>query len=228
MAFVASDDVYINVFNYGEDRSFYAAGRNMMFNDNVVLAIDADHSGGQGLDWSEPLEDRIEYLGETQLYIGLASVLGGGPSVDFPIASYTWTGTIPWAALLPYAEGGGGVNGENPTIQVVEMYVTPWDHWEGWDRPDEIEVSDFTAGQIVGFGTMVFDYDYLSNAQEESDPWSRWIPQDIKTFLPFTDIFSLRADVFLDGLLLPADPTEPESAVESVTWGRIKAALEME
>ena len=38
------------------------------------------------------------------------------------------------------------------------------------------------------------------------------------------------ADYFLDGLLLPADPAEPgeNSAVESVSWGRIKAALPVE
>ena len=37
----------------------------------------------------------------------------------------------------------------------------------------------------------------------------------------------LQADVFLDGLLLSADAPE-DSAVESVSWGRIKASLEME
>ena len=42
------------------------------------------------------------------------------------------------------------------------------------------------------------------------------------------DIEKVRADFFLDGILLPAD-TEPEgTAVESVSWGRIKASLEME
>ena len=41
-------------------------------------------------------------------------------------------------------------------------------------------------------------------------------------------IIFVQADFFLDGILLPAN-TEPEgSAVESVSWGRIKASLELE
>ena len=39
----------------------------------------------------------------------------------------------------------------------------------------------------------------------------------------------MRADGYLDGLLLPPAADEPEdTAVESASWGRIKAALEME
>ena len=37
----------------------------------------------------------------------------------------------------------------------------------------------------------------------------------------FSDMYNFRADNFLDGLLLPAGGT----AVESVSWGRIKASL---
>ena len=38
-----------------------------------------------------------------------------------------------------------------------------------------------------------------------------------------------RADRFLDGILLPADPGGPEdTAVESVSWGRIKASREID
>ena len=46
------------------------------------------------------------------------------------------------------------------------------------------------------------------------------------------DVEDSVADNFLDGLLLPAGAAggaEPEgSAVESVSWGRIKASLELE
>ncbi len=41
-------------------------------------------------------------------------------------------------------------------------------------------------------------------------------------------IWALQADGYLDGLLLPPEGELEDSAVESVSWGRIKAALEME
>ena len=69
---------------------------------------------------------------------------------------------------------------------------------------------------------MVYDWD------ETTRSWEYFTA--IQTERPYTDMVDLRADVFLDGLLMPANPTDPAeaTAVESVTWGRIKAALEME
>ena len=53
----------------------------------------------------------------------------------------------------------GGVFGESPVISVIELYVTPFDDWEGWDRPDKIKVSRLSAGKVVGFGIIVYDHD---------------------------------------------------------------------
>ena len=83
--------------------------------------------------------------------------------------------------------------------------------------------------------------------------WGTLTPEAVQTEDPELDILShYRADVYLDGLLLPATAAEPiepaltsvgipgrnhmsgrhglpqDTAVESVSWGRIKAALEME
>ena len=63
---------------------------------------------------------------------------------------------------------------------------------------------------------------------EEVD-FSQCIPEAMKyDFINgvFYDIGDYRADYFLDGLLLPAHPGG--TAVESVSWGRIKASLEVE
>ena len=47
--------------------------------------------------------------------------------------------------------------------------------------------------------------------------------------LPALDMGFLRADRYIDGILLGPEPEGPgDSAVESVSWGRIKAALEVD
>ena len=54
--------------------------------------------------------------------------------------------------------------------------------------------------------------------------------RSLATCRPLLWHFDLQADGYLDGLLLPPAEAESgeDSAVESVSWGRIKASLEME
>ena len=110
-----------------------------------------------------------------------------------------------------------------PTISVIELYVTPFDQWGGgWDSAEDNEVSDLEAGKVIGFGIRVIDCDL----EEEGQLY--WIPEAMSDGKDADiAIDRLQADVFLDGLLLSADAPE-DSAVESVSWGRIKASLEME
>ena len=103
---------------------------------------------------------------------------------------------------------------------MIELYVTPYDRWEGWDSgPGETAFSDLEAGKGIGFAVMVYDWD------ETTGSWEYFTA--VRTDRPYTDMIDLRADAFLDGLLLPANPTDTAegTAVESVTWGRIKASL---
>ena len=83
--------------------------------------------------------------------------------------------------------------------------------------------SDLTAGQIIGFAIGVHDFD--------SPGWVILIPEAMQA-QPDSDgfdIMSLFADRFLDGLLLPGETGgSADSAVGSVSWGRIKAALEVD
>ena len=61
-----------------------------------------------------------------------------------------------------------------------------------------------------------------------------WTPEAMEPisedFSPAIQVIQHRADGFLDGILLFSDPAGPEngSAVEPVSWGRIKASLEMD
>ena len=221
VAFLASDDAYKNTHDWSN-----SSRELIVNNDSIQLMIDGDHSGGAGGVNETPLEEWVEIAGRTQRYEAIART-PTGPTLD-DAGTRVQSGEYAWTVFPPYGAGGGGVAGENPTIIVIELYVTPFDGWAGWQSPGEIAVSDLTAGQIVGFA--------ISIRERESPPdseWVDWVPEAMQSggFTPlevFRIFFHRRADGFLDGLLLSAGPAGPDgSAVESVSWGRIKAALEM-
>ena len=124
--------------------------------------------------------------------------------------------------------------GENPTVWVVEFYVTPFD-WlvlefpypdpdhadePGYvdpvaglePGPESSEASPLQTGRIIGFNVTVKDDDIVGTNEPDT--------QIIAYEYPFS------ADAFVDGLLVGSDGNIPgDTAVESVTWGRIKASL---
>ena len=216
VAFVASDDLYKNNHSYGVRRP------PMRAYDSISLAIDGDHSGGAGGNNNFSPEEWLDAKGGTQNYEAIARTVGGPILDDF--GTRVRSEKLAWNALPPYGEGGGGVAGENPTISVIELYVTPFDQWGGgWDSAENNEVSDLEAGKVIGFGIRVIDCDL------EEDGCLYWIPEAMSDGKDANiAIDGLQADVFLDGLLLSADAEPEDTAVESVSWGRIKAALEME
>ena len=185
-------------------------------NDGIALGVDGDHSGGPGYDFG--LDRLVEASGETQLY-EVISRTPVGPILD-DLRSRHWSEVFSWMTLPPYAEAGGRVAGETPVIWSIELYITPFDHrGQELTSPEGSVASDLSAGQIIGFAMGVFDGDGReSNAQLAPEAL---VDPDREVF---GDIANFRADYFLDGLLLPAGGT----AVESVSWGRIKASLEME
>ena len=228
LAFVASDDRYQNTHDYSSDDII---SRLMILGDNdaLTLGIDGDHSGGAGLPIrvTEYTGEEREIDGETQYYEAISRT--NGPNLNQP----RWISET-WKGQPPYADAGGGVAGEAPVIWVIELYVTPFDHGgEPWDSPEGSEVSDLAAGQFIGFAIGVQDFDHGSTMGAGEFDMTRWVPEAMKYdsfYGAFYDISDFRADYFLDGLLLPANAAGPveNSAVESVSWGRIKASLEME
>ena len=210
VAFVGSDDVYENTHDYDVETNF----RNVIWkHDSIGLIVDGDHSGGGGFTGDPTEEDVIEANGNAQLYSAISQT-PAGPNID---GGGRASGTPPgWIYLPPYADGGGGVFSEAPVISVIELYVTPFDSWEGWDYPGQMEVSQLAAGKVIGFGIIVYDHD--PGEQE----W--WTPGRMQ----WQRAWRRDADGLLDGLLLRPDlPGPGDSAVESVSWGRIKAALEV-
>ena len=97
--------------------------------------------------------------------------------------------------------------------------------WLAWhDDPDRLYVAFVSSDDEY---SNSHDYDGKSRLLEH-DSIALAIDGDHRGGHGGVDISA--ADVFLDGLLMPANPTDPAeaTAVESVTWGRIKAALEVE
>ncbi len=215
VAVVASDDEYINTHDYS------SSGQDVMnSHDSITLVIDGDHGGGPGCEGGCSLEQGVEIRESNQRYDAIART-ASGPTLDdrFP---RQLAGKLAWTALPPYGEGGGGVAGETPVISVIELYVTPFDRL----LYDDIEgslASHLAAGQIIGFAIVVHDRD--------SNGGGNWVPEAMFPGSPpaMVRIFSVRADMFIDGMLLPAEMDGPgDSAVESVSWGRIKDSLEID
>ena len=214
-AFIIADDDYRNQHDYG------AKGDGDMFwFDSVTLHLDADHSGGPGRGLSITDEERMQLYGRTQRYSAIARTVRG-PLLDNGIRAAPGTGVwgIPdsWKVYPPYGDAGGQVAGENPAVSVIELYVTPYDWWDAWDDMDQTGFSELAAHQVIGFATEVIekDDDFITSGHS-------WYPLDIHEQGNWIDLTRNNASVYADGLLLPAQ----ETAVESDTWGRIKASLE--
>ena len=233
LAFVGSDDVYKNTQDYNVDW-FPSTKDDFVWgmNDCLALAIDADHSGGEGLPKGEsPSENLLRASGETQYYEAIARAIGG-PTLDDEWTRIG-TGTFAWTVLPPYGAAGGAVVGEAPVISVIELYVTPFDRMgETWDSPEGSVISTLGPGQIIGFSVGVLDNDLLRTDGSRSN---FWVPEAIfsggYSDVGYDEVLSnmrIRvADTFLDGVLLPAGQRElvEDTAVTPVSWGRIKASL---
>lgn len=207
-AFIIADDIY---------RNSHTEGRNMFRYDSIVFQIDADHRGGEGEgQWFSPTREQLmEVHGDAQRYSAVART-ATGPTLD---DGTWWEGEDgrSWKIFPPYGDAGGMAAGENPTISVVELYVTPYDEW-GEDA-EETFFSDLSAHQIVGFSVEVIEQD--RDPQECGCSGFSWYPAEMEGGV-WLDLLDSMADLYVDGLLLPPKDT----AVESVTWGRIKASLE--
>ena len=182
----------------------------------ILLAVDGDHNGSAGC----PCEDVVEALGHTQLYVAVAHLERGGR----PLAVPGWVDEIAerdlkWTVHPPFGDAGGDRGGENPAISVIELYVTPFDQFgrtsDSPAAPEGSVVSDLAEGQVIGFAILVQDVDPRDDDREIAN----WVPES----MPLDPFTYEQGDFFLDGVLLPPDPEG--TAVESVTWGRIKASL---
>ncbi len=191
------DDVYIGGFK-NRDNDFRGNY------DNIGLVVDGDHSGGEFFSGNDLQRNR-----QAQIYLVVPEAREGDH-----LGLWTTSNLADWMVKPPYAESGGIAQGENPVVYVVEFAVTPFDRLL-WNDSEESVASDLSAGKVIGFDLVLTDTDTKPG---NLDGYYRlvWAPE-----------FDPTADGFGDGLLLPADgETGDDSVVESITWARIKAALQ--
>ena len=191
-----ADDIYINDFDRHDPNGLLAIPQN--HDSYIRFAVDGDASGG--------------YNGWDDEYEILAEVYDNGPHV------FVHGGVEKsWYMNPPFLDGGGGTAGENPVISVTEFYVTTYDRFVR-NSPEECVVSEFYRGKSIGFAIWVVDYDAKQPSVFQS--YHYLLRVEARTGVRYVN----RSDDFCLGLLVGPGGEIPEiSAVESITWARIKA-----
>ncbi len=208
-----SDDIYINNYD-GSDAARPECVGMRVHDSSVNFIVDGDASGGKYVFSLNEIKDDEERqllnYQHAQSYNALGDIVGGGPHVCLG-ASRAKEG---WYNLPPYAEGGGASFGAHPTLSVTEFYVTPFDRLI-WNSPEESVVSTLSRGTLIGFILSIRDFDVegeLAGGHHFISGQDQW---------PGIS----NADDFARGLLVGPGGELPDSAVESLTWGRIKATF---
>ncbi len=193
------DDVYINE---------YEPGTNYMGNhDCIQFLVDGDHGGEPYITGTA---EEAEELGNplpfqyTQAYDAIARTPDGHHVSN-------WDREMDWTASLPYADGGGMVYGEQPTISVIEFYITPFDHLIP-NSPKDSQRSDLFRDKVIGFAFILPDVDSEPKKYE-----SLHILSD-----PLWDMILFGGARFVDGVLVGS---HEDTAIHDITWARIKASL---
>jgi hypothetical protein len=203
------DDVYINTYPGG-------APQDLWKNDGLELMIDGDHSGGDYAGWSaDDLGEetaKLLYGYQAQQYV----LVPESPDGKYVGHNGSASG---WATDPPWGDAGGTAFGEAPTTSIMEAYVTPWDELN-WQGPTMSKRSLLEPERIIGFQISVMDWDVVG------------------TYHGFHTLSGLAstwrmADNFVEGELIGCDYDDCSGgtgdinpAVESESWGRIKATLQ--
>ena len=142
-----ADDVHVTVSDHFDFFIHF-----MYRGDSIALLVDGDHSGDKYLFSAdeEPLEGPKKSNLQAQRYEAVSRV-PVGPLVALPEANIdgAW-----WMVEPPFAQGGGGVFGENPTFWSVEFFVTCFDRLNHLDpgRPSCPAYSkERSSGSMFGF-----------------------------------------------------------------------------
>ena len=171
----------------------------------------------------QSIDQRIEFVRLVRIHelFGLTNSEIWGIEGSFLHLRGPWQ----WAQAPPYADAGGGVFGEDPYVSTVEFYVTPFDRLVVIDDPlddrsevEESVVSVLQVGDVIGLRLFLPDFD---NSCTNEQAWYTF--PELRSY-ELGDIWE--PEFFGDAVLVGADGSGvPDSAVENVSWGRIKVSL---
>ena len=180
----------------------------------IGLEIDGDHSGGIYIYDTRNMSTTLWQ--ETQAY---ASNLYNPESPRPVVMGSPMVFESTWFTSPPFADAGGSFFGENPTISVTEMYVTPFERLVLYSR-EETVISVLLPGKVVGFRANLGDDDNRTSENFNA-------VTDAHFVFPFRDFTFENGPVqFADALLVEAGGSvEEESIVQADSWARIKASL---
>lgn len=219
------DDDYVNLFSRPEEQ--YRSNRNTMevWDGNMQIYVDGDHSGEDGVLIPKNVTPETYLLYHAQFYTALGVTYDDGPHLE-PMWSAGAIGTFKtgvkdWFLRPPYAYGGGGRYGENPTVAVTECYMTPFDLLD-LESEEASEPSVLAAGKVIGFHIVVTD----ASGPNVRQPfvWPDPTLAAASGLLPWGDAMLLSKEG--SAALEPDDTSEsPGDSLASDSWGRIKASL---
>ena len=174
----------------------------------IEVMLDSDHTGGDftgsaNPDWTDE-EKALNNNRTAQQYIAVADDPSGRH------VFYLGSGGE-WVNDLPYADGGGVSVGDNPTESVIEFFCTPFDDLI-WNSPGDSKAGELTSGKIIGFQISLPDTDQA-------------VGQDRAFHTLSGQAATWRyAERFIDARLVGLGGGA--TAVEDMSWGRIKASLQ--
>ena len=205
------DDYHVSVYDHNDPNSLPIGDSSVWF------FVDGDRSGGRLI---QPGEPDLNHMIQAQWYAAIARTHSNDSNVQLYLRD-----NPPWVHSPPYADGGGTVVDSQPILSVLEFFVTPFDRYL-WD-PEQCAVSDLFADKTIGFAISLSDYDEFPEDLGPPEVSLDLFGPDASA-LSLEDYFSklfFESDLWARGILLGADGRTDDAAVESVTWGRIKASL---
>ena len=188
-----------------------AGNATVLFQDDAMeLFIDADHSGGQFANFTElSHEEQRRRNGSEANHFVLA---GPSPDEDF----FVNVSAAAWYALSdgPYTRAAvefiGILGGEGVTN--YEVMLLPFDRVD-INAVFQSEEHLLREGEILGFNVEFNDLDAHSELFD-----AKWSLSGQHNSYRFSDRFT-------DLILMPLEGTFQRTAVESRSWGRLKASL---
>lgn len=214
IAMERADDVWVNDFNRGHQNFKMST---MRFHDgSIEVIVDADRSGEPiWVNGESVSADFVRLQRQAQYYWVLPQVYDSGRRVQLPDEQHLTVlnrGSADWLLSPPYAEAGGSVWGERPTMSVTEVYLTAFNRLI-WSSETMSEVAPLEPGQTVGLCIGVVDRD---DGSYEAVPYYR-LGQLSETW---------GTDTCVDALLLgPYGLGAGAPRMEVETWSRVKAAF---